>query len=300
MKRAILIGLAVLAVAVAGGVYFILSSLEAIVKAAVEEVGSEVTGTQVTLTDVKITLTDGKGTLRGFLMTNPQGFAEGEAFKFDEVSVIIDPTTIFDDTVVIEEVLIVGPRITYAIGETTSNIETIQGNVDTYMGEDGGGSGGEAADGPNFVIKNLYFHDGKVSVSAPGLIDEGLGTDLPNIHLTDIGKDGKGATPAEAAEEIIDAVIKAALGAVATLDLDEVLKGIEDVATEAEKVLNDAAAEAGGAAGEAGSIIEDVATEAEKALDSAAGEAEGAASEAGGIIDHAVDDAEKAIDNLLK
>jgi hypothetical protein len=309
MKRAILIGLAVVVVVAAGAVYYVLSSLEGIVKAAVEEVGSEVTGTQVTLTGVNITLLGGKGTLRGFLMTNPHGFAEGEAFKFDEVSVTVDPTTIFDDPVVIEEILIVGARVNYAIGETTSNIEAIQGNVDSYMGKDDGGSGeggsgsggeGGGEDGPNFLIQNVYFHDGKVSVSVPGLVDEGIGTDLPNIHLTDIGKDGKGATPAETAEKIVDAVIDAALGAVATLDLDAVLKDIEDVAIEVEGALDEAAREAEGAAGEAGGIIDEVAAEAEGVVDEAAAEAEDAAGEAGTIIDDAASEAEKAIDKLLE
>lgn len=244
MKRAILIVLAVLVVAVAGGIYFIWSSMDAIVKAAVEEVGSEVTGTDVTLADVKITPTDGKGTLRGFRMTNPHGFAEGEALKFDEVSITIDPTTIFDDTVVIEEILIVGPRVTYAIGESTSNLEAIQGNVDDYMGEDDGSASGGGEGGPRIVIQNLTFRNGTVSVNMPSLIDEGLSADLPDIQLTDIGKDGKGATPGEVAEAVIDAVIAAALEAVATLDLDDVLKGVEDVATEAEKALDDAAGEA--------------------------------------------------------
>jgi hypothetical protein len=94
MKRAILIGLAVLIVVVGGGVYYIWSSIDSIVKATVEEIGSEITGTRVTLRDVEIAPTNGKGTLRGFLMTNPHGFADGEAFTFDEVSITIDPTTI--------------------------------------------------------------------------------------------------------------------------------------------------------------------------------------------------------------
>ena len=159
-------------------------------------------------------------------------------------------------------------------------------------------AGGE--DGPNFVIRNVYFHDGTVSVSVPGLVDEGIGTDLPNIHLTDIGKDGKGATPAETAEKIVDAVIDAALGAVATLDLDAVLKDIEDVAIEVEGALDEAAREAEGAAGEAGGIIDEVAAEAEGVVDEAAAEAEDAAGEAGTIIDDAASEAEKAIDKLLE
>jgi hypothetical protein len=70
------------------------------------------------------------------------------------------------------------------------------------------------------------------------------------------------------AEEILGAVIEAALGAVATIDLDAVLKDVEDVAVEAERALDAVAGGSEGAAGEAAGVIDEVADEAEKALDS--------------------------------
>ena len=60
MKK-ILIGLVVLVVIVAAGVFVFLGNLNDIVRAAVEKVGSDMTQTNVTLNEVDIEITSGKG-----------------------------------------------------------------------------------------------------------------------------------------------------------------------------------------------------------------------------------------------
>jgi hypothetical protein len=58
---------------------------------------------------VDIELTSGRGALRGFRVTNPSGFSDDDAFKFDEVSVAIDISSINSDPIVNREVVIAGP-----------------------------------------------------------------------------------------------------------------------------------------------------------------------------------------------
>jgi hypothetical protein len=68
MKRRLYIGGGVvlgILILIAIGLYFLLSSLDSIVKAAVEKYGSEMTQATVRLNDVKIELTSGKGACRG-------------------------------------------------------------------------------------------------------------------------------------------------------------------------------------------------------------------------------------------
>jgi len=242
MKKFLIIGV-ILVIAVVGvGVYVLMSSLDSVVKAAVEQIGSEATGTQVTLNQVEISPTSGFGALRGFRMTNPKGFAEGDAFKFDEINVTLDITSVFSDPVVINEIVIDKPEITYAIGDSGSNVDEIQKNVNDYAGAESG-SGGDSAsssEGPNLVIKNLYMRNGTVTVSAPGMSDETLSAPLPDIHLTDIGEEGRGATPAEVVSQTIDAVVASANQAVQSVDVDALLKGAGEMAGEAQKELEKA------------------------------------------------------------
>jgi uncharacterized protein involved in outer membrane biogenesis len=242
MKKILIVGV-ILVVAVVGvGVYVLMSSLDSVVKTAVERIGSDATGTQVSLNQVEISPTSGFGALRGFRMTNPKGFAEGDAFKFDEINVTLDITTVFSDPVVIKEIVIDKPEITYAIGEGTSNVEEIQKNVNDYAGAESGsaGGGGGSSEGPNLVIENLYMRNGTVTVSAPGMSDQTLSAPLPDIHLTDIGQEGSGATPAEVVSQTMAAVVTSAKQAVQSVDVDALMKGAGEMAGKAQKELEKA------------------------------------------------------------
>jgi len=253
MKKILIIGVILIVAVVGVGAYVLLSSLDSVVKTAVEQIGSDATGTKVTLNEVEISPTSGHGALRGFRMTNPQGFAEGDAFKFDEVSLTIDVWTILSDPVVIKEIVIAKPEITYAIGKNSTNVDEIQKNVSDYAGaeDSGSGGGGGSSEGPKIIIEHLYFRDGSVTVSAPAMTDETLSAPLPEIHLTDIGKDGNGATPGEVASQVMTAIAASAKQAVQSVDVDALMKGAGEMADEAQKQLEKATEGSGGAVDEA-------------------------------------------------
>jgi uncharacterized protein involved in outer membrane biogenesis len=235
MKK-VLIGVGVLVVIVAVGVFVLLGSLNGIVKAAVEKIGSDLTQTKVTLSDVDIEETSGKGVLRGFRVTNPDGFSKGDAFKFQEVSVTIDAASILSDPVIIKEVVIIGPEVVYEFGDNGTNLDRLNKNVQSKAGS-GGGGGGES-EGPKFVIENLYLRDGKVAVQAP-LLDEKISLPLPTIHLTNIGKEGSGATPGDIADQMMAAILGGAGKAVssANIDIGALTESVGEVAKEAQEVL---------------------------------------------------------------
>lgn len=272
MKK-VLIGLAVIAVIVAGGLYFIWSNLGSIIKTAVEEAGSEVTQVSVTLNNVDVDkLTDGQAAIRGLTVGNPSGFQTDSAFKLGEVSVKVDPATVTSDVIVIKEVVIAAPEVTYEFGSGGSNIGTIQKNVEKTAGgsSSGGGgsgssSGGDDSGGPKLIIENVYVRDGKVNVSADFLKGQKTGASLPNIHLKDIGKEGgksTGASPAEVAQKVVAAISKAATGAVGNLNIgaikDALGKELGGAAAGIQKSLEKG--------GDAGKMLKEGAGEAEKGL----------------------------------
>lgn len=81
---------------------------------------------------------------------------------------------------------------------------------------------------------------------------------LPDLHLTDIGKEDDDATPGEVAKEILGTIQRSAGKAVATLDLggvaDAVEKGLggaKDALSEGAGSAGDALSEGAGKAGEA-------------------------------------------------
>jgi uncharacterized protein involved in outer membrane biogenesis len=239
MKKLMLIGggLIVAVIVVLGGVaYYVWSNLDSIIKTAIEEVGTRATQTQVKLDSVKIQVstTSGSGKLSGLTIANPKEFKTPSAFKLGEISLALDPNTVMSNTIVVKELVIAAPQVTYELANNGgSNVDAIRRNIDSFVKQYGGAGGGgsqpaaksDPASEKKLIIENLYVRGGKVEVSATALGGKTVPANLPDIHLKDLGKSKGGATPAEIADQIIDAIGTNATKAVANLNLDA-LKGI--------------------------------------------------------------------------
>ncbi len=238
MKKLLLIGggLIVAVVLIVGGVaYYVFSNLDSIIKTAIEDVGSRATQTQVKLdsVNIKISTTSSSGKLNGLTIANPKEFKTPSAFKLGEIGLTIDPNTVMSNTIVVKEVVIASPQVTYELANNGgSNVDAIRRNIDSFVKQYGGTGGGstqpagksDPASEKKLIIENLYVRGGKVEVSATALGGKTVPANLPDIHLKDLGKAKGGATPAEIADQIIDAIGNNAAKAVANLNLDA-LKG---------------------------------------------------------------------------
>jgi len=232
MKK-VVIAIVVAVVLIVGAVIFLVGNLGSLLKQVIETAGTQVTDVKVSVDNVDTDrITDGQAALRGLTVGNPGGFKTDSAFRLGEVSVKLDPKSVTSDIIVIKEVVIAEPEITYEFGGEGSNVGTIQKNVERKAG--GGSKAGSAKSGADkdsggkkLVIENLYIRDGSVNVSAGFLQGKKVGTKLPDIHLKDIGKSGgkaTGASPAEVAEKIVSAISGSATKAVGALDI----AGIKD------------------------------------------------------------------------
>lgn len=270
-KLAIGLGLAIVVLAV--GIYYLSQNAGKIVEGIIEDQGTRVTQVAVALEAVDISLTDLKAGIRGLTVANPAGFKTARAVSLGEVSVKLSKDW-GPDLIVIEEVMVRAPEITYEIGASGSNIAAIQKNVEDFMKVMGGGgssassapaSDSGAKEGPKIVINDLYIKGGKVNVSATLMQGKTITTPLPEIHLTDIGKDSGGATPAEIVDQLIAAITDASGNAAGSLDLSQL--GLADISGAAAEIGGKAAEAAksimeGGGVGGAGDAAKDAAKDA--------------------------------------
>jgi hypothetical protein len=245
---------------------FVLSSLDALVKEAVEKVGSDATQARVSLDKVEISLQSGSGALNGLKVGNPKGFQTPTAFELGRISVTIDTAKTGAEVVVIKEIVIDKPKVTYELAGTTSNVDAIKRNVDAYAKQFSSGGAKKSGEGPKLIIDNLYIKGGEVGVSAAFLKGKALSTPLPDVHLKDIGKKEKGADPAEVTQKIIDSMTQGASKAVSGLGLNKMMGEATKAAGEAAKALQQGA-------GDAAKAAKDSAEGVGKALEKGAGEA---------------------------
>jgi uncharacterized protein involved in outer membrane biogenesis len=225
-RRAALIAAVVAAIA-AVAVVVTLSSLDAIVKHAIESHGSAMTQTAVRVGSVDVSLREGMATLRNLTIANPPGFTAPNAFELDEITVHLDVASVASDPLVIKEIRIAAPRVTCELnGAGVSNVEVIRRAVEGKDHPSGAGAsaGAEArkpepADGRRLVIETLALRDGEVYVDARAVGGPEQHEKLPGFELTGIGGT-QGATPAEVGRVVAAALARDVAVAVAATQVE--------------------------------------------------------------------------------
>ncbi len=217
-------------------------SLDSIIKKGVETVGPQLTKTDVKLDHAALSVLSGSGTLRGFLLGNPQGYQTASAVKVGEVSVGVVPRSVLGDKIHVTQVKVQAPEITFegTLG-TKNNLSKILENVEATTG--GGGAGKEteksksepASKGASrkLQVDDFLISGAKVNVSMTMLAGKSMTLPLPDIHFTDLGTGPDGITAAELTKKVLREVTAATLKAVE--------KGVADLgkgATEAVKDLS--------------------------------------------------------------
>lgn len=251
MKKWLIIAGALVVVVVVAAVFFGLSKIGPMIKAAVNTYGPGITRTEVRLGDVRVSIFSGEAKLSDFFLGNPQGFKSPQAMKVGSIFVDVDETSLTGDTIVIDRIEIVRPELTYEKAAGTDNFQTIMNNL---KGTTGGGTAAKkpAEDrgaGKKLLIRELVVREGKVDLAMAALAGKTVTADLPEIHLKDLGKRTGGATPAETVNEVLTALYGKITGPAVT---EAFTKGLKDLGVTAEALGKDASRIAGSVGKEAG------------------------------------------------
>jgi uncharacterized protein involved in outer membrane biogenesis len=198
--------LVIILILIVGGILAVSFSLDSIIKKGIETVGSQATGATVKVRDVNISLLSGKGKIRGIFIGNPKGFKTESAFTLNEVRVALDVKSAFSDRIIVNEIFIDTPDITYEKGGRGDNIKTILNNIKSFQGgtkstpvkKQEKSSEGET----KIQIDKFDVINGNINMSLTALQGEKLALAMPDIHMKDIGKKGGGASMADVMEQI--------------------------------------------------------------------------------------------------
>lgn len=258
MKKYILIGAGVLVAGIIAAIVLVILNLGDLVKAAVNNYGPPITQTEVHLGSADISVLSGSGTLSDFYLGNPKGFKMPSAVECGTIHVKVDTNSLTTDKIIIEEIYVDSPVISYEKRGNTDNFQAIVNNIKkTVAGEQKSGqetteqkssdTGSEKKIQINdFIVKNGKINLGGSMLDAFG--DQGMGIDLPDIHLKDIGKD-KETTPAEAFAQILGEMTGSVSGAVTEVgkQLKEAVGKAVEGATKAVEDAGQAGESVGGA-----------------------------------------------------
>ena len=219
LRSVLLLSVIVILLGAGGTVYYVYSNLDEIIRTAIQDYGSEVLGTSVTVEDVSISLTEGKGQISGLRVAEPKGFGSGSAVSLGQIALGINIASLKSlDPVVIDLIRIDAPSVHYVVNASgQSNLTTIQNNIERYTRSDSpkaeektAQQGGQAT---LISIRTLSVENGQISadLSAIGLSPQKA--TLPAIQASNLG--GKrGAPPAQIAVSLAQKIMADVLVAV--------------------------------------------------------------------------------------
>jgi len=238
---------------IAGGAFIalvvvLMLSLGQIIKAGVNTMGPKLAGVPVRLDHAVMNPLTGLVRIKGLLIGNPEGFKTPSAMELNDFRLKIKLSSLFTDVIVIEEILISGPQITYERGLRDSNLSRLQDVIASAPAEPAPEPAKEKPareKGPakKVLIENFELNGAKVNVSLTALGGRSAAVPLPTLTLQNIGGKSGGATATEAVSEILRSITRA----------------VVDVAASAGGMVKDAGGASAEAAKEAaGSLIKGV------------------------------------------
>jgi len=196
--------------------------LGSLIKRGVEQAGSRITQTSVTLRDVDLSLLSGQATLEDLTVGNPKGFQTPSAFRLHNATVRLNRKSMLSDPVVIEEILIDGPEITFEGTPASSNLGTIRDNAKAFAPAESS----EKAPAPKrdaqqgsvkkVVIKQFTMTNARANIwmRASGFETKAQGISLQDIRLESIG----GASFHEVISTVLTSIANSATRMVTNLD----------------------------------------------------------------------------------
>ncbi|HKK22229.1 MAG TPA: hypothetical protein VJ947_00975 [Pseudohaliea sp.] len=229
LKTALII-IAVLLVVVMLGVAWLLKNLDGFVLDTIEDTGSRLTGTAVTLDGVELDLAAGSATLTGLIVANPPGYSTGHAFALDTVRVDLDPASVTGSVIRLDDVTIAGARLNAEQKGTATNLSTILRNVRAASGEEAPPADPEDPTDVRLALARFAFTDTKATLVTEQYGDAALR--IPDVVRTGIGDPAIGLAPGELASRLLEAVLAEAQAAVGKALADKATDAAKDAAKE--------------------------------------------------------------------
>jgi hypothetical protein len=209
----ILVVLIVVAVVVAGSV------LGPIVKTGMETFGPKITQVSVKVDKVNLSLLTGSAGIKGLVVGNPEGYKAPQAISVGSTAVGVNPFSVLSDKIVVRSVRVEAPEITFEGNPFGgNNLNAIMKNVIAATKSGGPAATNATANAGAKPAKKLEVDD--FLITGAKVSFNGVTLPLPDIHLTDLGKDKDGITAADLTRRVLDAITTSTIKAVANSATD--------------------------------------------------------------------------------
>ena len=201
---------AILLVIVIGIFVYVGYNTNAIVKTAIETLGTQYLGAPVSVGKVDISLADGHGTLNELEVGNPPGYTGAYALRIGTITVGFDVANSTSQLIVMKQLTIDGTRVA-AVANTPkdTNLKALSANI-------------------------------PASKSPSPLVAKSFNANVPDVHLKDVGRATGGAAVGAVIEQVLQPIVAAIAQSVSQQGMKELGVDSDQLKSNAEKKVLDA------------------------------------------------------------
>lgn len=193
-------------------------TIDSMVKSGIEDIGSEMTGTPVTVDNVSISAFSGRGEIAGFRVANPDGYSQDYAFEVDNFTIELDVWSLFSDVIHVKDITITGPFVYVEQKMPENNLRTILNSINESASE------GTSSD-TGLFIESFLMENGSADLYTEVGGERSARVEISQIELSDIGE-GDDAVE-QVIQQIADRLVQQALQAAARSGTEQLRDAIE-------------------------------------------------------------------------
>jgi hypothetical protein len=223
MAKKILWGVvAVVVVAAAAAVWVVMTRGNELVARAIETYGSAATGTSVTVRGVELSLTAGRGDVKGLRINNPPGYSSAYFLVVDNVTLVLDLGSLSGRAPIVKQVLVDGAHLNAEQHGEATNLTDLEHRVE---GTSTASKPAAPKDEGRIIVDRFRLTHGRVTLTSD-LLKHPEELELADVAVDGIGRTSGGVTYEQAAEAMLDPILRATRNAVET----RLRKAAEDAA----------------------------------------------------------------------
>lgn len=214
-------GLVLLAVA---GALVLTLTIDGIVRSNMEQIGSEMTETQVTVDGVSLSLLSGEGTITGFRVGNPDGYFTEHALAVNDLYIKLDVRSLLTDEIVVEQIRVTAPVIFVEQKLTGNNLRTILNSINKKAAKT---EAPEETTDTRLVIVHFLLTDGSVNLYTEIGGEQDARVSMATVELHDLGRGDSSPVAEQVIRQIAEKIIEQALKDAARSGLGQMRDTIE-------------------------------------------------------------------------
>ena len=214
MGKKILWGIvAVTVLAAAAAAWLVMTKGNQLVTSAIETYGSAATGTSVSVRGVELSLTRGRGDVKGLTIGNPPGYSSASFLEIDNITLVLDLRSLSGRVPVVKEVLVNAAHLNAEQHGQATNLTDLEHRVSGPSTVSKSAATPAAKDQGRIIIDRFRLTHGRVTLTSD-LLKHPEELELADIAVDGIGRTLGGVTYEQAAEAILDPILRATRNAV--------------------------------------------------------------------------------------